>query len=279
MGIASTIASAVGVVNMLTHSPAATSLGVQKLTGNANTVNWGSRYTTASPADVYSYRRMKLSSQIEKHTKELDNMCASPYNILYSTPYPVLIQKYPGIKPNTPVAQALQIISSVEAGLALANVIVGITNSVIGSNNFETGGVVDTGAANSDTSTTPIAIPEPPRRPDAPLPPTKPDDIKIATMPNPQAPYDSSSTAYTGLDGEFGNENNYAAGNPNTTKYDPTIGMDLSFVDPQDWNNKIEQQVTDQVIAEPNLPDPNQGYDYGQQGDNSVGEVYSDYTE
>ena len=29
--------------------------------------------------------------------------------------------------------------------------------------------------------------------------------------------------------------------------------------------------MTEQAISGPNLPDPNQGYDYGQQGDNSVG--------
>ena len=263
MGIASSIASAASAINMLTHSPAATSFGVQKLTGNANTVNWGSnQYTVPSAADLYAYRRMTLSSQIEKHTKELDSMCASPYQILYSMPYPQLIQKYPGIRPNTPVAQALQIITSVEAGLALANVIVGITNSVIGSNNFETGGVVDTGAASSETSTTPAVIPEPPRRPDVPLPPTKPDDIKMATMPNPQAPYDSSSTAYSGLDGEFGNASNYATGNPNATKYDPTIGMDGSQADPQDWNNKVEQQATEAAYSLPdNYGDQTAGYD------------------
>ena len=277
MGIASTIANAAGVVNMLAHSPAATSLGVQKLTGNANTINWGSGgYAQPSPANLYAYRRMMLSSQIEKHTKELDNMCASPYNILYSTPYPILVQKYPGIKPNTPVAQALHIIASVEAGLALANVIVDISTGVSGSNNFETGGIIDSGSATSSTTTTPALLNDAYKELRTPVDaagnipqPVRPDRGPV--LPNPQIPTDSSSTAYTGLDGEFGNEANYASVNKTIDRGSDPYQLGEGFNDPQDWNNKIEQQVTEQAISGPNLPDPNQGYDYGQQGDNSVG--------
>lgn len=280
MGIAATVASAVGAVSMLASSPAATSAGLQKMTGNANTVNWGSNGYTRDPyVDAITARRMALSSSIEKHTKELNVMVAEPYDILYSLPYSELVRRYPQIRPNTPVAQALQFIKTAQTAALLAGITVDIVSSIGGSANFESGGIIDSGAAISESSTTPNVIPEPPRRPDIPVPPTKPDDIKMATMPNPQAPYDSSSTAYTGLDGEFGTESNYASINKTIDRGSDPYQLGDGFNDPQEWVKTVEDKITEEVVSGPNLPDPNQGYDYGQQGDNSVGENYSDYSE
>jgi hypothetical protein len=281
MSIASTIASAASIAKMVTSSPAATSYGTQKLTTNANTINWGSNSSRPNTAKLAELRRMMLSTQIERHTKELDLMCATPYNILYSMPYSQLIQRYPAIKPNTPVANALQIIASVNAGLALAGVTIDIFSN-LSSQNFESGGVIDSGAAASSTSTTVLlddAYKELRTPTDAAgnIPqPTRPD--RGAVTPNPQEPYDSSASAYKYLDGEFGNASNYGGNmtvaNPKATTYDPYLNMELGFQDDQNWNSNLEKKLTDEVTAGPNLPDPNQGYDYGQQGDNSVGSDY-----
>jgi hypothetical protein len=281
MNIASTIASAASIAKIVTSSPAATSYGTQKLTTNANTMNWGSNSSRPNTPKIAELRRMMLSTQIEKHTKELDLMCATPYNILYSMPYSQLVQRYPAIKPNTPVANALQIIASVNAGLALAGVTIDIISN-LSSQNFESGGVIDSGAAASSSSTTVLlddAYKELRTPTDAAgnIPqPTIPD--RGAVTPNPQEPYDSSASAYKYLDGEFGNESNYGGNmtvaNPKATTYDPNLGMPLGFQDDQNWNSQLEQKLTNDAIAGPNLPDPNQGYDYGQQGDNSVGSDY-----
>ena len=119
MGIASTIASA---VNSLSHSPAVTSYGTQKLVGNANTVNWGSGgYGRDNTWDLHEQKRMALSSKIEMHTKELDTMVEPYHSKLYSMSYPELTKKYPRIKPTTPVAEALQIIREVEEAAIIIN--------------------------------------------------------------------------------------------------------------------------------------------------------------
>jgi hypothetical protein len=119
MGIASTIASA---VNSLSHSPAVTSYGTQKLVGNANTVNWGSGgYGRDNTWDLHEQKRMALSSKIEIHTKELDTMVEPYHSKLYSMSYPELTKKYPRIKPTTPVAEALQIIREVEEAAIIIN--------------------------------------------------------------------------------------------------------------------------------------------------------------
>jgi len=278
MNIASTIASAASIAKMVTSSPAATSYGTQKLTTNANTINWGSNNSRPNTAKLAELRRMMLSTQIERHTKELDLMCATPYNILYSMPYSELVRRYPAIRSNTPVAKALQIITSVNAGLALAGVTIDIFSNLNGQN-FESGGVIDSGAAASSSSTTVLlddAYKELRTPTDAAgnIPqPTRPDRGG-AVVADTKVPFDSS----IGMDGEFGNESNYGGNmtvaNPKATTYDPNLGMELGFQDDQNWNSNLEKKLTDEVTAGPNLPDPNQGYDYGQQGDNSVGSDY-----
>jgi hypothetical protein len=278
MNIASTIASAASIAKMVTSSPAATSYGTQKLTTNANTINWGSNNSRPNTAKLAELRRMMLSTQIERHTKELDLMCATPYDILYSMPYSELVRRYPAIRSNTPVAKALQIITSVNAGLALAGVTIDIFSNLNGQN-FESGGVIDSGAAASSSSTTVLlddAYKELRTPTDAAgnIPqPTRPDRGG-AVVADTKVPFDSS----IGMDGEFGNESNYGGNmtvaNPKATTYDPNLGMELGFQDDQNWNSNLEKKLTDEVTAGPNLPDPNQGYDYGQQGDNSVGSDY-----
>ena len=119
IGIASTIASA---VNSLSHSPAVTSYGTQKLVGNANTVNWGSGgYGRDDTWDLHEKKRMALSSKIETNTKELDTMLETYHSKLYSMSYPELTKKYPRIKPTTPVSEALQIIREVEEAAIIIN--------------------------------------------------------------------------------------------------------------------------------------------------------------
>jgi len=284
MGIAATVAGAVGVASMVAHSASATSSGRQKLTGNANTVNWGSNGYTRDPyVDAITARRMALSSSIERHTKELNVMTADPYNILYSLPYSELVRRYPQIRPNTPVAQALQFIKTAQTAALLAGITVDIVSS-IGSYNFESGGVIDSGAAKSSTSTTPVLLDDAYKELRTPtdsagnIPqPTRPD--RGAVTPNPQEPYDSSASAYKYLDGEFGNESNYASINKTIDRGSDPYQLGDGFNDPQEWVKTVEDKITEEVVYGPNLPDPNQGYDYGQQGDNSVDENYSDYSE
>lgn len=283
MSIASTIASAASIAKMVTSSPAATSYGTQKLTRNANTINWGSNSSRPNTAKIAELRRMMLSTQIERHTKELDLMCATPYDILYSMPYSELVRRYPGIKPNTPVANALQIIASASAGLALA----GAVSDIFSNQNFASGGVIDSGAAASSTSTTVLLddaykdlrtptdaagnIPQP----------TRPDRSG-AVIADTKVPYDST----IGMDEEFGKESNYGGNmtvaNPKATTYDPNLQMELGFQDDQNWNSQLEQKLTEQVTREPtsavdgydSYTGSEGGYDYSQQGSLDVGSDY-----
>jgi hypothetical protein len=262
MGIAATIASVAGIAAKVASSPTATSLGLQKLTGNANTYNWGSGGYGAPPkVDLLTLRRTTLTSQIERHTKELDVMCATPYKILYSMPYPELVRKYPALRPNTPVAQALQIIASVNAGLQLANIVFDFASDNGRTTNFASGGIVDSGAASSPTGTTPVLLEDaykelrPTTNAIGEIPqPTRPDRGPV--VPNPQTPYDSS----IGMDGEMGNASNYASGNANAIKYDPSLGLEYGQ-DPLQWNDKTEEKITNNAMN---------GYDYTQQGSNDL---------
>ena len=304
MGIAATVAGAVGVASMVAHSASATSSGRQKLTGNANTVNWGSNGYTRDPyVDAITARRMALSSSIERHTKELNVMTADPYNILYSLPYSELVRRYPQIRPNTPVAQALQFIKTAQTVALLAGITVDIVSS-IGSYNFESGGVIDSGAAKSSTSTTPALLDDAygslrePTLQDR----TNPATFRGAQVPNPQAPYDSS----VGEAGVYGRGGGHLTGESfELTKSqreqqfglpEPVTGAvsefnvgALRYDDPQAWVETLENNITEEVVSGKSFSasdgyDSYTGsegsYDYSdQQGDNSVGENYSDYSE
>ena len=304
MGIAATVAGAVGVASMVAHSASATSSGRQKLTGNANTVNWGSNGYTRDPyVDAITARRMALSSSIERHTKELNVMTADPYNILYSLPYSELVRRYPQIRPNTPVAQALQFIKTAQTAALLAGITVDIVSS-IGSYNFESGGVIDSGAAKSSTSTTPALLDDAygslrePTLQDR----TNPATFRGAQVPNPQAPYDSS----VGEAGVYGRGGGHLTGESfELTKSqreqqfglpEPVTGAvsefnvgALRYDDPQAWVETVENKITEEVVSGKSFSasdgyDSYTGsegsYDYSdQQGDNSVGENYSDYSE
>ena len=106
MGIMSTIAP---MMNMVTDSAAKTSSGVQKLGPNANTANWGSGgYGYDKTLAAQEKKRLEISAKIEKHTQELKEMV--DYSKLTKYSYSDLIKKYPDIKPNTTVAEALHII-------------------------------------------------------------------------------------------------------------------------------------------------------------------------
>lgn len=303
MGIAATVAGAVGVASMVAHSASATSSGRQKLTRNANTVNWGSNGYTRDPyVDAITARRMALSSSIEKHTKELNVMTADPYNILYSLPYSELVRRYPQIKPNTPVAQALQFIKTAQTAALLTGITVDIVSS-IGSYNFESGGVIDSGAAKSSTSTTPALLDDAygslrePTLQDR----TNPATFRGAQVPNPQAPFDSS----VGEAGVYGRGGGHLTGESfELTKSqreqqfglpEPVTGAvsefnvgALRYDDPQAWVETVENKITEEVVSGKSFSASDGydsytgsegGYDYEQQGDNSVGENYSDYSE
>ena len=260
MGIAATIASVAGIAAKVASSPTATSSGRQKLTGNANTYNWGSGgYGVPPRVDLATIRRTTLTAQIERHTKELDVMCATPYNVLYSMPYPQLIQKYPSLRPNTPVAQALQIIASVNAGLQLANIVFDFTGNDGRTTNFTSGGIVDSGAASSSSSTTPALLEDaykelrPTTDAAGNIPqPTRPDRGPV--MPDPKAPVDSSVAGPE----DYGFT---AASNP-ASAYD----------DPYAWNDKLEEKVTNNAMN---------GYDYTQSGSNDLTDpsMNLDYTQ
>jgi hypothetical protein len=260
MGIAATIASVAGIAAKVASSPTATSSGRQKLTGNANTYNWGSGGYGVPPRVVLAtIRRTTLTAQIERHTKELDVMCATPYNVLYSMPYPQLIQKYPSLRPNTPVAQALQIIASVNAGLQLANIVFDFTGNDGRTTNFTSGGIVDSGAASSSSSTTPALLEDaykelrPTTDAAGNIPqPTRPDRGPV--MPDPKAPVDSSVAGPE----DYGFT---AASNP-ASAYD----------DPYAWNDKLEEKVTNNAMN---------GYDYTQSGSNDLTDpsMNLDYTQ
>lgn len=264
MGIAATIASVAGIAAKVASSPTATSSGRQKLTGNANTYNWGSGGYGAPPrVDLATIRRTTLTAQIERHTKELDVMCATPYNVLYSMPYPQLIQKYPSLRPNTPVAQALQIIASVNAGLQLANIVFDFASNNGRTTNFSSGGIVDSGAASSPTGTTPTLLNDAyaslrePTLQDR----TNPATFRGASYPDPKAPLDSSVAGPE----DYGFT---AATNP-ASAYD----------DPYAWNDQLEEKITEEAISKSftasdgydSYTGAESGYDYSQEGSTDVG--------
>jgi hypothetical protein len=304
MGIAATVAGAVGVASMVAHSASATSSGRQKLTGNANTVNWGSNGYTRDPyVDAITARRMALSSSIERHTKELNVMTADPYNILYSLPYSELVRRYPQIRPNTPVAQALQFIKTAQTVALLAGITVDIVSS-IGSYNFESGGVIDSGAAKSSTSTTPALLDDAygslrePTLQDR----TNPATFRGAQVPNPQAPYDSS-VGETGVYGRGGGhltgesfeltksqrEQQFGLPEPVTGAVSEFNVGALRYDDPQAWVETVENKITEEVVSGKSFSASDgydsytgseDSYDYSyQQGDNSVGLPDLDYSE
>jgi len=106
MGIVSTIAPQ---NNMIADSAPKTSYGDQKLTQNANTVNWGSGgYGRNNEKAELEKKRLEISAKVEKHTKELLEMV--DYNKLTKYSYAELRNKYPQITPNTTVVEALHII-------------------------------------------------------------------------------------------------------------------------------------------------------------------------
>jgi hypothetical protein len=110
MGMMATIAPQ---KNLIAEVPAKVSLGDQKLTSSANSVNWGSGgYGRNSEFEEQERKRLEMSAKIEKHTKELEQMV--DYSKLTSMPYSELIKKYPQITPKTTVAEALQIINDAE---------------------------------------------------------------------------------------------------------------------------------------------------------------------
>ena len=118
MGLMSTVAPR---TNMIADSPAKTSYGPQKLTSNANTVNWGSGgYGRDDSKIKLEKKRMEISAKIEKHTAEL--MQQVDYSKLTKYSYSDLIKKYPAIKPTSTVAEALHIIDITDkAAAAKAN--------------------------------------------------------------------------------------------------------------------------------------------------------------
>ena len=106
MGLMSSIPSR---SNLIADSAPKTSYGPQKLTTNANTVNWGSGgYGRDDSKAALEKKRMEISAKIEKHTAELLEQV--DYSKLTKYSYPDLIKKYPGIKPTSTVAEALHII-------------------------------------------------------------------------------------------------------------------------------------------------------------------------
>ena len=295
MGIAATVAGAVGVASMVAHSASATSSGRQKLTGNANTVNWGSNGYTRDPyVDAITARRMALSSSIEKHTKELNVMTADPYNILYSLPYSELVRRYPQIKPNTPVAQALQFIKTAQTAALLAGITVDIVSS-IGSYNFESGGVIDSGAAKSSTSTTPALLDDAygslrePTLQDR----TNPATFRGAQVPNPQAPYDSS----VGEAGVYGRGGGHLTGESfelTKSQREQQFGLPepvtwavsefnvgaLRYDDPQAWVETVENKITEEVVSGKSFS-ASDGYDSytGSEGSYDYSDQQGDYSE
>jgi len=110
MGMMSTIAPQTNLIN---SGPAKTSYGDQKLTSNANTVNWGSGgYGRNETLAAQEQKRLELTAKIEKHMAELEQM--TDYSKLTSMSYADMKKKYPQIKSNTTVAEALHIIDLAE---------------------------------------------------------------------------------------------------------------------------------------------------------------------
>jgi hypothetical protein len=118
MGLMSTIAP---LTNLIADSPAKTSYGSQKLSSNANTVNWGSGgYGRDDSKQSLEQQRMEISAKIEKHTAELLEQI--DYTKLTKYSYGDLIKKYPEIKSTSTVAEALHIIDVADkAAAAKAN--------------------------------------------------------------------------------------------------------------------------------------------------------------
>ena len=106
MGLMSTVAPAAMLV---ADSATKTSLGNQKLIGNANTANWGSGgYGRNTAQEAREKKRLELSSQIETKTQDL--LSSVDYSKLKKYSYADLIKKYPRIKPTSTVIEALAII-------------------------------------------------------------------------------------------------------------------------------------------------------------------------
>jgi hypothetical protein len=118
MGLMSTIAPR---TNLIADTPAKTSYSPQKITSNANTVNWGSGgYSRDNSKAALEKKRMEISAKIEKNTAELLEQV--DYSKLTKYSYADLIKKYPGIKPTSTVAEALHIIDVTDkAAAAKAN--------------------------------------------------------------------------------------------------------------------------------------------------------------
>jgi hypothetical protein len=118
MGMMSTIAPQ---TNLISAGPAKTSYGEQKLTSNANTVNWGAGgYGRNEALAAQEKKRLELTAKIEKHMAELEQM--TDYSKLTSMSYADMKKKYPQIKANTTVAEALHIIDQAEkASKAITN--------------------------------------------------------------------------------------------------------------------------------------------------------------
>jgi len=118
MGMMSTIAPQTNLIN---SGPAKTSYGEQKLTNTANTVNWGAGgYGRDQQLLAQEQKRLELTAKIEKHMAELEQM--TDYSKLTSMSYADMKKKYPQIKSNTTVAEALHIIDMAErAAKAITN--------------------------------------------------------------------------------------------------------------------------------------------------------------
>jgi hypothetical protein len=113
MGILSTIAPQ---NNMIADSASKTSYGNQKLSENANTVNWGSGgYNRNTEKDQLEKKRLEISAKIELETKEL--LSQVDYSKLTRYSYQDLIKKHPRITPTTSVLESLIIIEEDEAKL------------------------------------------------------------------------------------------------------------------------------------------------------------------
>ncbi len=114
MGLMSSVAPAAVLV---ADGPAKTSMGNQKLIGNANTVNWGSGgYGRNNEMETMERKRLELSSQIETKTQDL--LSSVDYSKLTRYSYSDLIKKYPRIKPTTSVIEALAIMEEDDAAAA-----------------------------------------------------------------------------------------------------------------------------------------------------------------
>lgn len=110
MGLMATIAPQTALV---AAGPAVTASGTQKLTGTANTTNWGSGgYGRNNEQAELEKKRLELTAKIEMHTKELESKI--DYSKLTSMSYPDLIKKYPRITPTMSVVEALQIIEDTD---------------------------------------------------------------------------------------------------------------------------------------------------------------------